>query len=246
MYTDKKYWKNYYLDSITSQKQIISICSAYDDYWDLFVNSCKSPPKNILEIGAYPGRYLSYLAWKYKLIPTAIDFNPDKKTIENSIKSMGVNNYNIICKDFTKWNPINRYDLIISIGFIEHFDNFNQILDRHVKLLSKNGAILFMIPNKRGLRRIYGILCDKKNLNHHNLDCMSKEVFKKFALKNNLNTHLLEYYGSFQYSVHQNLNIIQRIIYKFVRYFSLKYKNYMLNNPSWIYSAGIVGIFSKK
>lgn len=246
MYTDKKYWENYYADSKVSQNQIITICSIYDKFWDILINSCNSQPKNILEVGAYPSRYLAYLAWKYTLTPTAIDINSDRETIVKSLQSMGIDNYNVICKDFTKWTSPSTYDLVISIGFIEHFDNYDDILDQHLKLLGKNGSILIRIPNKKGLRRLYGILCDKKNLNRYNLKCMKIDVFKKFAIRNNLDIHLLDYYGSFQYSVHQKLNIIQLIIYKIVRYFSLKYKNYMLDNPSWLYSAGIVGVFSKK
>ena len=245
MYTNKKYWTDYYSGSEYTKEKIISICSQYDRFWDILIKSCQTDPKTILEIGAYPGRYISYFAWKYNIYPTAVDFNPDKETIKKSFELMSINNYEIISEDFIKWNAGNKYDLIISIGFIEHFEDYNTILDKHVYFLNEGGALFISIPNKRGLRRLYGLICDRENLKRHNLECMDTNIFKKFALRNNLKIDYLEYYGGFQHSVHQKLNIVQSIIYRIVRYFSLRFKIYIEENPSWIYSAGIIGIFSK-
>ena len=96
MYTDKKYWQKYYQNTNVDKKQIIAICSKYDKYWDMLFRVCKHKPKTILEMGAYPGRFIAYVASKYSLKPTALDFNPDRKKIEKSFKEMGINKYNII------------------------------------------------------------------------------------------------------------------------------------------------------
>ena len=209
MYTDKKYWTDYYSDADYTKEKIISICSQYDKYWNILINSCQSNPTTVLEVGAYPGRYISYFASKYNMYPTALDFNPDIETIKKSFLMMGIDNYEIISKDFIEWNSSKKYDLIISVGFIEHFEDYHAILDKHAMLLNEGGSLFIAIPNKRGLRRLYGIMCDGENLKRHNLKCMNTKVFKKFAIENKLNVHYLEYYGSFQYAVHQKLNLIQ-------------------------------------
>ena len=82
MYTDKKYYQNTNVD----KKQIIAICSKYDKYWDMLFRVCKHKPKTILEMGAYPGRFIAYVASKYSLKPTAPDFNPDSKKMKNPLR----------------------------------------------------------------------------------------------------------------------------------------------------------------
>jgi len=246
MYTDKNYWQNYYHNINVDKNQIISICSKYDKYWDILFKACKHDPKSILEVGAYPGRFIAYVASKYQLKPTALDFIPDSTKIERSFKEMGVSDYEIITDDINSHIPGRKYDLIISLGFIEHFEDYKSVLNKHADMLEDGGAILIIIPNKRGLRKLYGFLCDKKNLEAHNLKCMNKKTFKEFSINNNLKVHLLTYYGSFQYGVHQKLNYFQLFIYHFVRLLSIKFKPYIEKYPSWIYSAGIIAIYSKE
>ena len=246
MYTDKKYWQNYYKNSSALRSKIIFICKPYDKYWDILFNACKNDPKTILEVGAYPGRFIAYVASKFNLQPTALDYNPDSTKIEKSFQEMGINDYEIIIDDITSSTPEKKYDLIISMGFIEHFEDYNSILDKHAEMLAKGGAILITVPNKRGIRQLYGLLCDKRNLNTHNLKCMNKKTFYNFALKNKLNIECLEYFGGFQYSVHQQLNFVQKGIYYCIKFISIKLKIYIERYPSWLYSSGIIAIYSKE
>ena len=99
-YTDKKYWEHYYQTSNIKIDRIKNIVGLYDEYWDKLINSCKETPGTIIEIGAYPGRYLAYLSWKYNLQPTALDFNSDTTKIEDCFKSFNVSNYKFIQTDF--------------------------------------------------------------------------------------------------------------------------------------------------
>ena len=246
MYTDKNYWQNYYRNTKIDKNQIISICSKYDKYWDILFKACKHDPKTILEVGAYPGRFIAYVASKYSLKPAALDFNPDRKKIEKSFKEMGINQYEIITDNIISYTTEKKYDLIISMGFIEHFEDYVAVLNKHATMLEKGGAILIVIPNKKGFRRLYGLMCDRKNLNAHNLKCMNKKIFHDFAFNNKLRIDYLQYFGGFQYSVHQKLNIFQLCIYHFVRFTSIKFKTYIEKYPSWLYSSGIIGIFSKE
>ena len=104
------------------------------------------------------------------------------------------------------------------MGFIEHFINFRDIMDNHLNLLENKGRLLLMIPNKKGLRRLYGYLCDYDNLKKHNLKCMDKSIFIHLQRRTILKIIFNDYVGGFQYSVHQKINLPQRIIYRFVRF----------------------------
>ena len=128
--TTQSYWENYYDNSITEKNQIQKIVSEYHKYWEqLMKNNNVNPPKTIIEIGGYPGRYLAYLADKYNLVPTSLDFNSDKAKIEEVMHVFDVKDFEVIQADIFTHLPEKQYDIVFSNGFIEHFENFNEVLN---------------------------------------------------------------------------------------------------------------------
>ncbi|MFD2542035.1 class I SAM-dependent methyltransferase [Lacinutrix gracilariae] len=242
--TTQKYWETYYSKNHANKKHIVNVCSYYDPFWDQLISQ-NSKGKSIIEIGGFPGRYLAYLSSKFGLVPTCLDFNSDESQIKNSFEIMEVDRFNILQEDFTKYQPKQQYDYVISNGFIEHFDDFNTILDLHTQYLKPGGSMLVMIPNKRYLRKIYGYLCDYNNLKAHNLKSMKLSVFKKYAKRNDLKIKTHQYYGGFPFSVHQKQNAFQKVISKTTRLVFKKINPYLMKNPSKYLSASIIAIFEK-
>lgn len=243
--TSRKYWQDYYREAAEDKSTIIKICGAYDSFWQLMIKSCSYTPQSILEIGAFPGRYLAYLASAYHLQVTGLDFNPDEEKFSRTMRELDVEKFEYICSDFLKHTPQLQYDLVFSNGFIEHFTNYEEVLDKHASYLKPGGAMMVMIPNKRYLRQIYGYLLDYKNLKAHNLECMRLDLFEAFAKRNNLKVNYLSYYGGFGFKVHQPLNFLQRTLYHPVRFLSIKLHGVLSRNPSKWYSGTIVAVFSK-
>jgi len=243
--TDKHYWVEYYESSNTGKDEIIRICSKYDDLFDSLITSCSKPPETIIEIGAYPGRFLAYLSSRYSLIATALDFNSDKSKIVDSFAAMEGDLQEVIQADFLLHEPTKQYDLVFSNGFIEHFIDYEEVLDRHLKYLKQGGAIMIMIPNKRYIRKYYGLCVDRANLKAHNLKCMHIKVFTDFVRRNDLAINYLSYYGGFSYRVHQKLNLVQKVIYKVIRALTRRVNSFLESHPSPFYSGSIVAIFNK-
>lgn len=243
--TDQAYWEKYYHKSRVDKRVIESICGRLDPLYDQWIESCKNKPKTIIEIGAYPGRYIAYLSSKYNLEATALDFNSDTHRIKEAFEVMEVSNYDIIQADFLQHIPNRRYDLVYSNGFLEHFEDYDLIFDKHCEYLAPGGSMLMLIPNKRYLRKWYGWLMDRENLKAHNLKCMDLAVFRQFALRNQLQLNYLSYEGGFAYKVHQKLNIPQRIVYKIVRFIFSRLNAFLKKYPSKYYSGTIIAIFHK-
>lgn len=243
--TTKKYWQAYYQAASEDRATISKICGAYNEYWELMIKSCKSKPSSIVEIGAFPGRYLAYLSSRYDLEATGIDFNPDEEKFIRAMMVMGVKNFSYVCTNFLTHMPDEKYDLVFSNGFIEHFTNYEEVLDKHASYLKQGGAMMVMIPNKRYLRRIYGFLLDRENLKAHNLECMHLDLFRNFAKRNGLQIKYLSYHGGFAYRVHQPLSFWKKFIYKSIRFLSRKLNGLLSRNPSKWYSGTIVAVFSK-
>lgn len=245
--TDQDYWEKYYSKSATNKKNIIDVVSIYDKYWNVLIteNDNKNK-KTLIELGGYPGRYLAYLSDKYNLTSTCLDFNSDTIKVEESMPAFGVVDYKIIQADILNYKPLEKYDLVISNGFIEHFDNYEKVLNNHCAYLKKGGTMLVMIPNKRGSRRLYGYLVDYKNLKAHNLKCMEKKTFENFANENNLLVLKNEYFGGFPFAVHQKLNFAQKLLFMSTRLFFKKINPYLIKRPSKFYSSTIVAILKKE
>jgi cyclopropane fatty-acyl-phospholipid synthase-like methyltransferase len=203
--------------------------------------------QSLIEIGGFPGRYLAYLGAKYNIKPTCLDYNSDTTEIEGVFKVMGVDDYEITQQDFTTYKTPIQYDYVISNGFIEHFEDFNTILDLHVDYMKDQSKLLVMIPNMRGYVRFYKYLVDYKNLKIHNLKCMHLKVFQDFAQRHDLKIKYLSHYGGFPIGVHQKLNVFQKLVYKSHRLlFKYIFNPYLMTHPSRFFSSSIIAIFEKQ
>lgn len=244
--TTQQYWESYYTNKHINKKRIESVCSYYDEFWNQFIDT-KKQSKELIEIGGFPGRYLAYLSAKYQVNPTCLDYNSDKTVIEAVFKVMGVDQYDIIQEDFTLFETPKQYDYVISNGFVEHFEDFNTILDLHVNYMKDQSKLMVMIPNMRGYIRFYKYLVDYKNLKIHNLKCMHLSVFKAFAKRHNLEIKHLNYHGGFPIGVHQKINLAQKLIFKIHRlFFKFVFNPYLMKHPSRFFSSSIIAIFEKK
>lgn len=240
--TSQHYWEDYYKASAEDRETIVKVCGAYDPFWKKFVGACQQPPASILEIGAFPGRYLAYLSNRFSVRPTGIDFNPDQEKFARSLRSMGVDEFDYICTDFLAHVPSKTFDLVFSNGFIEHFTNFDEVLDMHVAYLKEGGAMMVMIPNKRFLRSLYGSLVDRKNQKAHNLRSMKLSVFREFAERNGLVIDFLDYYGGFPFKVHSDLNPFQKVVYHLTRFVAVRLQAVIRRHPSKWWSSAIICI----
>jgi 2-polyprenyl-3-methyl-5-hydroxy-6-metoxy-1,4-benzoquinol methylase len=243
--TTNSYWTDYYGKAKSDKNSISNVVKIYDHFWDLMIkHNGNSNPKDIVEIGGYPGRYLAYISSKYNLKPTSLDFNKDRTKIEQNMAAMEVNDYEILHEDFLNYTPSKQYDLLLSIGFIEHFSNFDEVLDKHMQYVKKGSTLFINVPNMRYYIKFYKTLLDKKNLDIHNLDCMHLSVFRAFAERNNLEILSVDYFGGFPFTVHQPLNGLQRILYNAHRFVFKRFINKRLEKkPSKYFSSTISCVF---
>lgn len=245
--TDQAYWEKYYTQSQTNRKQIESICSNYDAYWQMLIDQNENKgKKTLIEIGGHPGRYLAYLANKFDLTATSLDFNSDRSKIEESMAAFGVKDYHIVQADLFKHTPTEQYDIVISNGFIEHFDNFDEVLDRHIPFLKPGGTMLIMIPNKRFYKWLYQSAFDKENLSMHNLKPMRLSVFRKFCKRFNLDALALTFFGGFQFAVHKKATGGQKFIIDWhERLFGKIFNPFIKKYPNRFFSNTIIGVFKR-
>lgn len=218
--TTKEYWSGLKRKVPSTEKK-----TSVFEFREIF-NECLVPSKGIaLEVGCVPGTFLAYICKNFGYFPEGIDF--DEKTLEitsQTLKNSGLNNYNLYKEDFNKWQPEKKYDLVCSFGFVEHFDNAKEIIQRHIDLTKKGGKIIIEIPNFVGFNGFLHRLVDKPNLDQHNTNIMNLDFFERIAEENNLKINYLGYYGSWNfqwgYGRRETANLFQKGIYAILKIIS--------------------------
>lgn len=203
----------------------------YSDHTDFFVEKISHPVvnkiykyfdkktfknKNVFEIGCYPGRFLYHFG-KNSFILNGVDY-VDK--LSKMVEWFKENNFKLgefIKDDLFNLKLENKYDLVFSSGFIEHFKNFEEVINIHTRLVSKDGYIFITTPNFAGfIQRFLHNILDKENLKVHYLPSMDYKKWKNILEKDNFEIIDGGYTGGFDFWI-ANKNIFARIITKLIR-----------------------------
>ena len=187
--TDKEYWNNYWRNY------------RYDKIPQKVVFE-KFMPKltwgqHFIEIGGFPGIFAAYFYQRGIHDVTILDFHINKEIVRNfeKINELPEGTIQCIDSDFFTFSSHRKYDIVFSSGFIEHFEDTQDAIRRHVELLSENGQLLILIPNFLGLNGELQRRFDKENLEAHNLQSMEISHLKEIMHSFNLHDLSIEYIG---------------------------------------------------
>ena len=221
--TDEEFWDESYKASLENSpsftkpklllwatkllgQRIVAYTRSYDDYllWEVIYKSYlpEIAGAKALEIGSAPGDYLVRLNQEFGVIPYGIEYTESGAELNRRIfTSSGLNPANIICANFFseafQSQHKEYFDIVVSRGFIEHFDNVEEVIEKHLALLKPGGHLIISVPNFRGVYYIWLRLFRKKVLAMHNLSVMQKREFIKLFRARGLSTLFCGYYGMF-------------------------------------------------
>ena len=146
-------WKNRKEADYThwTKKKIVSnqIQFAFRSHYKVFLEIIKKNKGKCLEIGCGRGSLSSYFAedgWKTDLL------DGSKKILSVAKKIFERNNHNanFYLADAEDL-PIesNTYDLVFSIGLLEHFENPEKVISEHYRVTKQGGwLIMYIVPKK--------------------------------------------------------------------------------------------------
>lgn len=179
------YWSNYQFDKapnkVVFHKLIDRLCQG----------------KSFIEIGGFPGIFASYLFNKGIKDVTVLDFYMNTDIVRKIEQKNQIPEDTIKCihSDFFKLTSIRKYDVVFSCGFVEHFQNTEDVINRHINLMSDDGQLLILIPNFLGLNGAIQSKFDKDNLDAHNLNSMKLDILKGIMQKSGLKDISVDYLG---------------------------------------------------
>jgi len=184
--TDKKFWEKYW-----GSKTIFQIVEENYSFSNIFKEELTDKNyKSMVEIGGFPGYFAIYFRkyWGYKT--TLLDYIINHQIVEKLLKinKLKPGDIELAKTDFTKYEGSKKYDVVFSLGFIEHFEDTADIIKRHWKMVNPGGKMIIGIPNFLGINGIYQLLFDPAILNVHNLNSMDsvrlKAILKNSGIKN--------------------------------------------------------------
>lgn len=153
-----------------------------------------------LELGCMPGRYLSSFGrMGYTL--NGVDLSPNVLTeLPKWLSSMDYRVGEFSIGDVRRFTSSEKYSVVCSFGLIEHFENWEGIVRKHVEICKPGGHVIITAPNFRGWgQKLMHRLADPENLSYHNLDAM--QPGKWAAVGRNMDCEILfsGYLGKFDF-----------------------------------------------
>lgn len=136
----------------------------------------------VLEVGCAPGKQLAMIHQVFGASISGLDYSETGVQLSRRLFEKLQITCDLRCEDIfsTSFQP-GSFDLVYSLGVIEHFDNPTDIVARHVELLKPGGTSLMVVPNYGGF---YGRLqryFDSENLDIHNIRIMSPGKLKQLV-----------------------------------------------------------------
>lgn len=171
-----EYWKNFRFDKISRKV-----------FFEKYMPRLRRGA-SFIEIGGFPGIFATYFYKQGVKDVSILDFYIDDSVVRRleEQNQLPLHTIQCICADLFAFSPDKRYDVVFSLGFIEHFQDTRDVIERHVNLLSEKGQLLILIPNFLGLNGKIQARYDKENLDAHNLKSMEiphlKEIMRSFGL----------------------------------------------------------------
>jgi len=106
-----------------------------------------------LEIGCVPGNWMVYFHKEYRYQVSGIDYSDAVSLVHETCELNQVPA--TICHGdvFYAQFPM-LFDVIFSAGFVEHFEEWQRVLELHLQWLRPGGYVIISVPNVRGIHKL--------------------------------------------------------------------------------------------
>lgn len=139
----------------------------------------------VLEVGCAPAKWLALYAERFGAQVSGIEYTAHGVELSRrNLLALGVPG-EVRHEDFFHAH-VTPVDLVLSLGFIEHFEDLEGAFARHVEFVAPGGAIVIGVPNYRGVLGAIQRLMNREHLDLHNLRAMVPALYTRLAAKHGL------------------------------------------------------------
>ena len=194
--TDRSFWKSFW----ESRKGLIFKLKPTYVFGDILGGIIKEKGiKNAIELGGFPGYYAIYLKKYQQLNTTLLDYfiHPELVNQLLAANDLKPGDINIVEADLFTYQPANKFDLVLSFGLIEHFNDTKFIINEHLKFLKPGGTLFITLPNFKSVNGWVQRNFDKENYDKHNINSMDLDLLKAVCKDLGLKDIEAYYHGKF-------------------------------------------------
>lgn len=169
-----------------------------------------------LEIGHHPGLYLGFMA-EQGFAVNGIDWvDGADDEVRGRLTALGHRVEKVMKADFFAIEPVPEFDLVYSLGFLEHFTNWEEVLLRHAAWTKPGGTMIVTCPNFRGgLQRAIRLMLDRENLERHYIPSMNPGKWASIVEPLDMEIVFAGHFGGYRmWLENQNLNLVQTVMSK--------------------------------
>ncbi len=194
--TDKAFWADYW----ESKKDVAFTVPARYTFNKLLQQVVdKNKTGSAIELGGFPGYYAIFLHKYLGLRTTIFDFYIHKPVLKQVLEAnqLNENDVDVIEGDLFDQQPKEQYDLVLSCGLIEHFNDTKDIIARHLPFLKPGGTLFITLPNFTGVNGWVQRKYDMGNYEKHNISSMNPGLLAGYCKELGLKNVEAYYYGYF-------------------------------------------------
>lgn len=154
---------------------------------------------SVLELGGAPGQWLVYLYKKFGYKIHALDNSTVgvQKTQEN-FQILGIPGTAAVGNIFDHTLGRTDFDVVYSLGLIEHFTDPLPVVEAHLRFLRAGGVLVIGCPNFRGIHGFLERRLAPSVLAMHNLKVMDEASWESWETKLDLKLLFRGYIGGFE------------------------------------------------
>jgi SAM-dependent methyltransferase len=194
--TDRAFWKSFW----ESRKGIIFYIKPNYIFGGILAKLIADKKiKNAIELGGFPGYYSVYLKKYQQLDTTLFDYFIHEVLINQLLEKNGLKpgDINIIEADLFNYKPQKLYDMVLSFGLIEHFNDTKAIIETHLQFLKPGGVLFITLPNFKSVNGWVQRNFDRENYDKHNINSMNTKLLAEYCRQLGLTEVECHYQGKF-------------------------------------------------
>jgi SAM-dependent methyltransferase len=149
---------------------------------------------HVLEVGCAPARWLLFYAERFGARVEGVEYSAKGAALSRKNLEQAKVDGTIHQADFFTMDA-RPFDLVLSLGFIEHFDDLDAVFARHVQFVAPGGRLVIGVPNYRGLNHLIQWLAAPGHLRLHNLRAMKPSLYRRLAAHHGMEVEQVDYLG---------------------------------------------------
>jgi len=141
-----------------------------------------SSGQTVVEIGCAPARWLLWYARTFGARVSGLEYSVKGAALSRANLAAAGITPDIEEADFFDTDlDTGAKDLVLSLGFIEHFDDLERAFRRHLDFCAPGGRVAIGVPNFRGFTGLMQRWASPGFLAAHNTAAMDPALFERFA-----------------------------------------------------------------